>query len=598
MHSDERSRDVFEEIPGFEKPPLPPLPQLRDYADLERHGFLRVTPRSRSILDLALRASGYEKFHAELPTVVESVLRRTNMREGRLFGPAYSATVTLADDPRAIDPLKRAATLVVAARELCDELMSGKLSPDKWKGQPLEMGQYPNLFATSVSFRDGRARLYKSKTTDSILVMVRRQLTRLRIGAVGEASVEDIESALREIVVRASNAPPVDDDHAPGILASADAPTLRAALRTMEADPANAASLDKARRSLFVLCLDLESSPRDIAEVASLTHAGNLANRWHLASFQLVVFGNAKAGGICSFPAYLDGNVMMRSAAELQRRAARVPLAGQGKSVRLPEPENLRWNLDARLVRRAARDIRRIRRAQQATFEIRGIGREKLARSGLDPVSLFTVALALAVHRCVKRIPNIIQLLTVSRYRCVPVSGALVTTPAVRRFVELVMKGAVSAELWAPLRDAVQSELAECRTERSKLSLRWTLEGYIRTRRGISRALVSAVFASSVAALRAAGCLERDRIIISHPEIFAEVGMLGRPGVCLPYVSHLGLHYQIFADHIIFTVAPGKKWNVLNASFSRELERALELVTEIAASSNVQTSSDALAKQG
>ena len=107
MRDDERSRDVFEEVGSYERPPLPPIPPADDYAALARQGFIRLTPASRLIVDTALRVLGYRDYHAELPNRLESILRRTNMRERRLFAPAFSATAVLVDDARRLSPLTR-----------------------------------------------------------------------------------------------------------------------------------------------------------------------------------------------------------------------------------------------------------------------------------------------------------------------------------------------------------------------------------------------------------------------------------------------------------------------------------------------------------
>ena len=87
---------------------------------------------------------------------------------------------------------------------------------------------------------------------------------------------------------------------------------------------------------------------------------------------------------------------------------------------------------------------------------------------------------------------------------------------------------------------------------------------------------------AAAAALAAVGALPRERIILSHPEIFPEVALLGRPGVRLPYVSHFGLHYQMFADRIVLTMMPGKKWTSANDRFVEAVEAALREVIAVA----------------
>ena len=58
--------------------------------------------------------------------------------------------------------------------------------------------------------------------------------------------------------------------------------------------------------------------------------------------------------------------------------------------------------------------------------------------------------------------------------------------------------------------------------------------------------------------------------------------LLGRPGVRLPYVSHYGLHYQMFRERTVMTFMPGLAWTIPNAELAREIERALWRLLEIA----------------
>ncbi len=584
MSTGQRSTDVFEAVADNPLPALAPLADVDDYACLERHGLVDLTPRSRRVIAVALRAMGYPAFHAQLPPGAETLLRSTNMREGRLFAPVYSATMVLEDDPRALSPLARAASLVVAARSFCDDVMSGRLPPDEHRGQPLEMGQYPNLFATSIEVKSGRARLYKSRRLDQIAVVVRRRVFVQRIGGAGEASAAQIESALAAIVARADQQPAVRDDEAPGVLSAADSKTLRGALRAMESREVDARSLASLRDCSFVLCLDLDDAPATYAAAGIRSQVGNPANRWYLASLQLVVFGNARASLVCSFPAYLDGNVMMRVAAQVQRRGCKASLdAPSVRSAALDDAALLRWTLDARRVRQAWSDVARVRDDQPASFEIRTLGRDAFTKLGVDAVNAFVLALALATKRRAGDLPNILQLVTVSRLRCVPVGAAVVTTPPVHRFVDLVASGGSSERAGELLHLALASMAEQSRIERQKLSLRWTIEGFVRTRRGPARARALAVMAATLGVLRAMGAVPARRIVISHPEIVSEVPIVGRPGIKLPYVDPYGLHYQMFADHTVLTFMPGTRWKVRNADFLADIETALHEVVAIAA---------------
>jgi hypothetical protein len=589
MRPDERSRDIFEEVPGYEKAPLPPLPSADDFASLARWGLLRLTPTSRRILRTALRAIGYQAFHDTLPERLEGMLRSTNTREWHFFAtPVFSATEALADDPRISNALERAATLVIAAHSLCQDVMSGRLEADTHRGQPLEMGQYPNLFST-IALVDDRARLYKGKRFDLVGVLVRRRIYILDLSAEGELTVPSVAKALAIAVAHSEAAPALPDDAAPGILSATNTRTLTSALRAMEASEPNASSIAALRECFVVLCLDLDSSPASSAEAARLTHAANPANRWYLSSFQLVVFGNAKAGLILSFMAYLDGNVQTRSAAELWRRAARQPLdpsgAGpEGTGRLIPPPRALDWKVSRRLARRAWRQVRRVQDDQVATFVISGVGRKQFNAAHVEPVGAFVLALALATKRRAGRVPAVLQLLTISKYRCVPVGAAIVTTaPEAGAFFACLEDERDRSKARSLLGAAIESQARECRSSRDRLALSLPIEMFIRTRRGPRRAFTFGVLVAAALALKATGSvgLKQD-VIISYPTIYPEIDVVGRPGVRLPYVNHFGLHYQIHENEILLTFMPGLKWRTANAVFVPELERAIHEILEIA----------------
>lgn len=587
MRSDERSRDVFEEVPGYEKPPLPSLSAADDFASLARKGFIRLTPTSRRILAAAFRAVRYQAFHDTLPARLEDMLRRTNMRDRRLFAPVFSATAALADDPRPLGALERAATLVAAARSLCHDVMSGRLAPDTYQGQALEMGQYPNLFS-NIAYVEGRARIFKGKRFDRVGILVRRRAFVLELSADGEHSVPAIAKALAAAVAAAEDAPAVRDDDAPGVLSAATTRTLTSALREMESSEPDRSSLAALRDCFLVLCLDLDLHPSSAAEAARLAHAANPANRWYLASFQLVVFGNARATALFSLVAYLDGNVMVRSAAEVWQRAAREPLIATTQSPPLRRPTLLHWST-SHFARRAWKEVRRVQDDQIATFVINGVGRQKFVACGLDPVGAFVVALALATKRRQQSIPAISQLLTISRYRCVPVGSAIVTTAELRELLEHIDGGGDPSKTPCLLAAAIASHSRECRKERSHLTLRWPIDAFISSRRGVDKVFTVGVLGAALIALKITGNLGTKDVVVSHPQIFPEVPMVGRPGVRLPYVNHFGVHYQIFERETVVTFMPGLKWRTPNAAFIRDVERAIDDILAIGQSGRSTT---------
>lgn len=589
MEARERTRDIYEQIPAYPKPPLVPLPGPADIeAMLAEEG---VAPGSigHRISQAALALTGFHGFLRELPSRQEELMRRCDQRGAWLFAPLVSATMALEDDPRGLSPLERAATLLQAARSLRADLYAGRLPPDTFRGEALEMGQYPNFFGTSLIVEGRRPRIFKSTRLNQVTVIVRNRFFLLDIGEPGaEASLGEILAGLEAIVRAAEAQDAADRPQGVGLLTAARHLTQCRLFPQLEKSAVNRRALATLRHSLLTLCLDLDDAPASLAEAARAGHAGHPANRWWHSSLQVVVFGNARACAICNFNAYLDGNVMMRGGAELQRRAAAcgpVPIASAGSSGPAT-PTELHWDVPAEFIERARQDLAPMLDDQQATFEIAGIGAETFAAHKVDPIPAFVLALQMTAQRLIPEPAEITQFLTMSRYRCMDLTTARVTTPEVRRFVDYMAGPSVDREqAWALMREAIAAQGARCRIARHRMPLDDLIGLLIYARRGLAQRYTSVIFflrAILLLQLGAVKPLGRD-ILISHPVIYPEVPIVGRPGVRLPYVRYFGLHYQIWADKIVITLMPGTEWSVPNAQLIAELEASLRKLEAIMA---------------
>ncbi len=580
MTTAERTRDLFEQVDGYPKPPLVPFPDPGDLASLAPLG-LRVNRASRRIVGAVMAATGLKGFYRRLPDCFEALRRRADLRGGYLFSPVMSASLALLDDPRGPGPLERAATLICAARDLQADIASARLPPDRLGGQVLEMGQYPNLFSTSVVVDGARPRVFKSADREHVTVAVGGQLHTLELCAAGApATAGQLAEALAE-VARAAARDPLGAGHPrPGILTCGDHGTQLKAFRRLQRSAVNRESLSIVRHSVLTLCLDLEHAPSTPAEAAFMAHAGDFANRWYQSSLQIVVFGNGKACAICSFSAYLDGNTMMRGAAEIQRRAARVRLGDGATSGARPlaPARRLRWEIPDRLERRARRDLQQVLDNQRATFEISGVGRRVLRDLGVNPVPAFLMALERTMRRLVGRPVPILQMLSMSRYRCMDLAVADVTTPEVERFLEREQGEACGAP--AALAEAIASQERACRTARGCLHHDEIIAMYVRSMRGFARLLVSLALGLTMLLLWVLRLYrpKRGGVVVSHPAIHPEVPVVGRPGVRLPYVEHLALHYQIMDERIVLTIAPSPRWRVPNVELIADLRESLSFI--------------------
>ncbi len=69
--------------------------------------------------------------------------------------------------------------------------------------------------------------------------------------------------------------------------------------------------------------------------------------------------------------------------------------------------------------------------------------------------------------------------------------------------------------------------------------------------------------------------------LLSCPERREGVSVVGRIGASLPYVKHLGLHYQIFEDTIELAFMPSTKATVRNEQIVEILEESIREIKEL-----------------
>lgn len=578
-----RTSDIYEQLPAYPLPPVIPLPDLGQMRLWGRIG-LRDNPLSRAIVQTGVSASGLRHWAATLePERLADLLRQYNLRLPGLYAPTLSATGALADDPRSLNAYQRAASLVFGAYNLRQALYSGELEPDRLRGEALEMGQYPNLFSTSLLVEGRMPRLFKSVFEPQITVLLGGRFYTLHLGdPLAENWVEALAASLEELTQ--ANPPLPPETRSLGLLTAANHPTQIRGFKLLAANPRNAANLRRMRRSFITLCLDPETAPASPAEAARMAHASNFSNRWFHSSLQLVVFGNAAAAVILSFTAYLDGNTMMRGMAEIQQRAAAFPFQSDFQ----PGDQDfqvaaLEWELDeralpARLYQRAQQESQACLDSQECTFELEGYGREFFERLKLNPVPAFVTALQSTVNQLANRPLAIHQFASLSRYRCMDVTPVKISTSPLQELAQVLIgsQPGRASELIGP---AIESQLSELHNARQTLPLEMLLALFARSRQGAARlrARLSLIVCGVLLLLLGQLRLDQRReVLISHPEIYPQVPVIGRPGVRLPYLKAFGLHYQIWPERSVLTFMPGLRWPHANQAVVAALKQALD----------------------
>ena len=586
MQPAERTRDQFEDLPNCSRPPLIPVPDFDRMICAEISGV-----QYRQLPKWAIKAGwsmlGFKAFHKRLPAQLERLLQTPG--GGALVpGPVQAATLALQDESGQMDPFERAAALLLGARSLYRDLLAGSFEPDRHRNQILDMSQYFNLFSTSLILDGARCRLFKSSSTSCITVAHAGTFYALTVGDASlPLSMVQLKKALAEIASGTRREVPARADCLPGMLTSAGIGLQWRVFQAFQQDETNSRSLAALRHGYLTLCLDLESHPASSAEAALFAHSRNGANRWFHASLQIVVFGNGRACVIANPGAALSGNVMVRAAGEIQRRAKQCCASDDpgGQAAAPLATQELKWNIDAQLIAQARGEIATLLHSEQPTFDIQGPWKQYFSARGLAPVNVFVVALQMALKRLTGRMPVIGQFLSMSRYRYLTFKTADVTTAEVAEFVHQVDGSrAGSGDPLAMLQQALDSQSRSCREVRREIDFHWAWGLFLMhiSRGGARWRLAAMVHRLASLLCRSLQGSNRDReVLISHPAVDPDVALIGRPGVRYPFIKDLTLHYQIHPDRITVTVAPSATWNISSDALAAALTGSLERIRAV-----------------
>ncbi len=581
---EERTQDIYEQLPHYPKPPMVPLPDWETMVSLQGLG-VKPGAFSRAMGKTLMALTGFKRFYNQLPEHLEDWLRKTNMRGAGLFALINSASMALTDDPRDLTPAQRAATLIYGTYRFYDDLMSGTLEADKYKDQVLEMGQYPNLFSTCLTIEGKKARLFKSKRTDQITVIIRGRYFLLNVGHPGKTTtVADLSNALQKLIDLVHSEQSSANELSPGLLTGIAHPVQLRMFGKLLQNPENRDSFYKIRHSFVTVCLDLDDAPQTYAEAAKTTQSKNFYNRWYHASLQIVVFGNARAATFLNFNTYIDGNPMMRGSAAIQRRAAAAPLEGEASKGEIGQAQELKWHVPPAMIERAKQVAKTVLDDQQATFELPGTGTSFYAAHQLSAVPAFMTVIDAAVKELIGRHANIAQYLSMSKYCCMNLANANATTPEVKKFVDYIAQKNFDRQTARELlQKAIASQAEAYRAARRYLPPSKIVSMFVSGRKGLAKVWVSSVLALSMILLKLFGLYESEEmeVIASHPKIEPEIPVVGRPGIRLPYVRYFGFHYQIFDDKTVLTFMPSPKWQISNQKLAETIAKKVKILENL-----------------
>ncbi len=583
QENQERTTDIYEQLPFYPKPPLIPLPDWQTMASLKGMG-IKQSPVSSLVIKTLMALTGFKKFYRNLPETMENYLRTTNTRGAGLFALINSASLALRDDPRSLTPAQRAATLIFGAYGFYDDLMSGKLEPDKYKDQVLEMGQYPNLFSTCLTIEGKTAKLFKSKRTDQITILINGRFFILNVGHPGKTTtLPQLANTLQKLVDRVQEETPDGNPNSPGIISGVAHPVQLRMFGRILKNPVNKATFGQLRHSFLTLCLDINDQPQDYAEAAKITQSKNFHNRWYHSALQIVVFGNGKASTMLNFNTYIDGNPMMRGSAEIERRAEQIPLETDDAAT-LDAAKELRWQLNPMFIERATEVARTVLDDHKATFVLDGFGKTFYQNKNLAPVPAFMVAVDMAAKTLIGQHVHIAQYLSVSKYRCMNLANADATTPEVQAFVDYVeQEDFDKAEARKLMEAAIESQRKAYSMARKNMPPSQVISIFVSSQKGFKKLWITSMLATAMIFLRLLGLYKSEEMqaVASHPDIKPEIKVVGRPGIRLPYIKYFGFHYQIMDDKTVITFMPSTKWQISNQKLLETIREKLKIIDEI-----------------
>jgi hypothetical protein len=533
----------------------------------------------RSIMRVALTLSGFARFYRALPDLLETTLTLRN-QDTNARAPTMAAALALAADPGVSSPIERAARLSSALLTLYEDILAGRFEPDYLSGVALESRGYLNLFGNHLRYEAGRFRWRKSTRSDSLLVAARGSFYIMdRLATPNNQRISQIGVAFTQLWKHSQHAGGADREGQIGIVGAASARTQALMFDEALTSECNRRSYHAATETVIAICLDLEVHPESDVEAARLALIGNPSNRWYPASTQLVIFGNGKAVLVCNFGAGLTGNIMVRAATELNRRAAQAARSEHGGARHTEVTfRRLPWRIAPTHIARAIDDIRSISNDRNPLFALQGIGREAADRRGLRPVELFAIAVRDACERLAGRSVTIHQFVSASRYRCGDVRTANLRGPcmsaamaALRRDSETVIR------FDTLLQNAIREQQQICRRVRATIDIRRALSLYKARHSGARKEIVDHLLRGVESYLRRRDWMHPKRaadVILSHPVLSSDVTVLGRPGVSLPYVECFAMHYQLFPRHTVVTISPGLRWTTPNEQLIEEIQRS------------------------
>ncbi|KAH6905792.1 carnitine acetyl transferase [Coprinopsis sp. MPI-PUGE-AT-0042] len=226
--------------------------------------------------------------------------------------------------------LPRAASLITSSLGFIHDLRAGLLEPDTVRTTPLDMDQYSRLFGTARIPTNRGCKMETHPEARHVVVLRRGQFYWFDVLCAENRPLLTEREILRNLQAIVTDADKADPSQAArnsiGVLTTENRKTWSSLRDMLTSDGHNKACLDVVDDALFMVCLDDEPAPDNLADLCNNflcgtyrlqgnEQIGTCTNRWY-DKLQIIICADG-AAGINFEHTGVDGHTVLRFAADI-----------------------------------------------------------------------------------------------------------------------------------------------------------------------------------------------------------------------------------------------------------------------------------------
>ena len=285
-----------------------------------------------------------------------------------------------------------------------------KMVPDRmaWfvaylhKAYPLDMSQYPNLFASTRLPLIGRDKLTSHPEARHIVVIRNKKFFSFDVYDENGHIVDPklIYSNLKYICEHYTHD---ENDSSLGLLTTMERDKWAKVRAKMIENSKNEIALDKIDKALFVVCLD-DNSPESVSDTVKHFLCGEAQNRWFDKCFQLIVTPKGQAA-VNFEHSWGDGIAVLRYINEVRSDSMHKPSVSLETDFNLKEAtvKPLEFHVDDELVhvvKKAKEELdKKVDKLEISVCQQKNLTKSDVKASKLSPDAILQLAIQLSYYR-------------------------------------------------------------------------------------------------------------------------------------------------------------------------------------------------------